>query len=323
MIDWSWIKLSSELAIFIKDKLYVWVLFFIALVWTLIIIAYWKPEKFLINTKKLIYRSLTLLWLYYLLSIIKYFVYDFSLQPLYWQFSDTFNVLGIITFRSFTIPITILWIIIMFLFISPIILYINKKFKYNYLIVLMLILIFWGLSFLKLPSNVFIDFLYSRWFANFPFGLWIMPYLLWAFVAMLWFEKRRHIFLCIFWILTLIMIYYNHVTWLSEYINAYMYPLRMYFVIVSFFAMFLFIELLYFLEKSSNILVQKFLWMLTVLWNKSFSVYIIHWIIIDTVYYFTRNLKWILFYVPLFIVLYLFYYSKYYQLLKWKFSKLP
>lgn len=317
LIEWWWFTLTHNQSL-IKELFTFWSLFFVTLIWSIVIIAYWKSDDRRKSWKKIMYRAIKLMWVYYLVNILKLFLYDFSKESFYswiiWAWK--MNVISILTLKWYSMPISILATMAMLMLLSPIILFIYKKCKYNYAIILALIFIFVILSSLNLPSNLITDILYSKNLISFPIALRIIPYLIGVFVAMIWFEKKRISILIWFWLLTILCLFYLKLSWNVFYVSRYMYPLKIYYIISWIFTMFLFVNILYYLEKIKNKIIDIALWVLALLWDKSFSLYIWHWIIIDLVYYFTSNIKLIVYYVISYLIWYIF--LQYYILNKHK-----
>lgn len=298
LIDWSDLQLWFTANV-MKEVLHTSLIFFVTLTWANIIQAYWNYETMGKPIKKLYKRILILISIYFAYNIWKFILFDFNTSTFYLQFIEkwTFNLAWILNFKSFTSPITVLIMDSMFLLLSPLLLYINKNFKYKksfllWLIILILI-INYGLilpnylpfnppnPFFPIKQNIILDILYSNDFVLFPMALWAVPYLVWSLLAMLWFEKRRNEAIMFFSIITIIL-------WAAKlsnnetlFLNPYIFPLMPYYIFVCFFAMFIFIQCFIWLEKLKSKRLNLALSTLRLFWDKSLKTYIYHWMVID------------------------------------------
>jgi len=310
LINWSEMQINTFIYD-LKDFFHIWTLFFVTLSWSLMIIAYGKYDNLIKPNKKLIKRAFMLFLIYMIYSIIKLYIYDFSMEPFYKIFSDAgiLNLWWIITFKTYVVPITILLLWCMFLFITPIILYINKKFYYKKEIILSLILILCYLNyFVIFPRNTFTEILYWENNIFYGFNLWLLPYLIWIYLWMIWFQEKRKELLVFFWTFTITMVIYQYYNNLPLLLDPYMYPLKPYFISACFFIMFIFVYFLIWIEKFKNIFIKYSLSILKILWDKTLFIYVTHWIVIDITLWISRPntiLIWIT--VPLYLIGYLFY----------------
>lgn len=298
LLDWSNMQLWFTTSI-LKEVLHTSLIFFVTLTWANIIQAYGNYESLKKPIKKLYKRILILLWIYFAYNIIKYYTFDFSTSNFYQQFTDkkTFDMTWIFTFKSFTSPITVLIMDSIFLFFSPLLLYVNKNFKYKksfvFGLILVILLINYGFvlpnylpfnpanPFFPIERNIFLDVLYSNDFVLFPIALWAVPYLMGSLFSMFGFEKRRHEAIIIFSIITIILWALKITNNESLFLNPYIFPLMPYYIFVCFFALFVFVQCFIWLEKVKSWRINLALSALRLFWDKSLKIYIYHWIVID------------------------------------------
>ncbi len=311
LINWSEIEVT-DLSFYLRDILHVWLLYFITLSWSLIVIAYWKYDNLVKPTKRLIKRSLMLLAIYFAYSIIKWAIYDFSKEPFFLQFIEKWKweLVDIFTFQAFTVPITVLILWAQFLLITPIILFINKKYRYKRAIILGLIWFFILINyFVVVPRNTFTEILYWENNVLFSFNLWFLPYLIWLYLWMIWFQKKKKEILIFFSITTIFLLFLQLKDNLPFILDPYMYPLKPYYISVSFLSMFIMVYVLEFLEKHWGNKTYKILTYLRFIWDNTMSIFIIHWIIIDLTRWILPP-KWIWLTVWIQIIWYLIYKRK-------------
>lgn len=312
LINWSEMAPSSNtISYYLRDMLHIWLLFFITLSGSLIIIAYGKYESLKKPTIKLLKRSFLLLFIYFTYSIIKYYIYNFNKEPFFLQFVEkwTMNLVWILSFQSFSVPITVLVLWSMFLALTPIILYINKT-RYKKSILLWIIAFFTVMNyFTVIPRNAFTEILYWENNVLFSFNLWVLPYLIWIYLGMIWFQKKKKEILMFFGITSLTFLLFQLKDNLPYTLDSYMYPLKPYYISISFFAMFVFVYFFIWLEKKWNKKIDYILSLLKFLWDNTLFIFIWHWIVIDlTIWLFHPNIWTIWITVILFIAIYTYYY---------------
>ncbi|MEI6479598.1 MAG: acyltransferase family protein [bacterium] len=308
LIDWSNLSISPSAQI-IKDFLRAGVILFVFVAGAVTFIAY-EGRTLIESTKRLLHRGIETLFFYYLYSLIKLFIFNFSTQPFYEQFIGIgkFSFLDILTFRSFSVPITIL-ITFAFLFMfSPVLLYIHKKTKNPIRNIALLIVGLLGLNYLTtVPTlnNSIIKFLYSDGFVFFPLALWIVPFALGFFVAQNGFEKQKKKVLIVSGLITLFygVIYFVQQKSLLPY--DYEFPLSPYFISSGTFFASLLLYLFWYLEHTHKTWIMKIMAGLRLLGDNTLNLYLFHWIVIDcTIWMFSPRTDLILVSVPLFFVLY-------------------
>ncbi|MDD2516531.1 MAG: acyltransferase [Candidatus Gracilibacteria bacterium] len=328
LMDWSY-RTFGQGMLYFKEIAFTGVLFFVALAGTVVVIAY-KSKPIGRVIKRLSKRFLEIVGIYFLYNLIKYFLFSFQVidiakQPFYHKYVEqgTFNLTGILTFQSYTVPLTILVMIASFLLISPIFIYFDQKWKWGKFVNLGLALIFIFIDFWVRPvfNNSTLKCVAYGWdcvlFANL---LWLVPYVIGVFIAQIGFDKNKNLLTPIFGILTLIFGYLSFSQGRGFLISQYMYPLELYYVFASFFAMFVFIRIFSFIEKIGASFTQKFLEIIKFLGDDSMAVYIVHWITIDFTYLFLKPTR-IIFTVPVVLTIYVianFNWEKIVKLLKFK-----
>lgn len=298
LIDWSEIPMAN-FSIILKEILHTSLIFFVALTWANIIQAYGNYENLTKPITKLYKRVWVLILIYFIYNLTKLFIFDFSTSNFWLQYINkwTFNVEWILSFKSFTSPITVLILDSMFLILSPLLLLLNKKAKYKktilFFIILSILIINYFIilpnylpfnpknPFFPIEQNIFLDVIYWRWFVLFPMALWAVPYLVWSLLSMLWFEKKRNVAIIFFATITIILWTMKVVNNETLMLNPYIFPLMPYYMFVSFFALFVFTQITIWLEKSKNEIVYKSLAMLRFLGDNSLRIYLYHWIAID------------------------------------------
>lgn len=309
LIDWSNIELLEIQKLF-KEILYPSVLLFIAMVGSVVYIAYHHYANLRKPTIRLITRGLQLIGIYYLYNIVKLFLFDFSKEPFYRQFTErsSFSLYHILSLQSFSVPITIIFTIGIFLLISPLFLYIVKEMRYKKTILMLILMITFTINYLVvLPENVITDFLYSRGYVMFPPILWLVPYLIGFYIALIGFEKHAGKMFIIFLCLTGISLFIalnQHQTW---FVSSYMYPLQLYYITASFLFMSALLYLFRFLEKRKSQLIHYLLGCIRLLGDFTLSIYIYHWIVIDlTIWLLFPSFKLIWITVTVFLAVFIF-----------------
>lgn len=312
LINWSEMAPGvNTIYYYLKDILHIWLLFFITLSGSLIIIAYGKYDNIKKPSIRLFKRSLILIWIYFSYSMIKLYLYNFKKEPFFLQFVEkwTLNISWIFSFQSFSVPITVLILWSMFLLVTPLILYINKRFKNKKGILLWIIWFFIIVNyFTKIPRNTFTELLYWENNVLFSFNLWFLPYLIWIYLGMIWFQKKKWEILAFFGFTTLTMMAFNLKDNLPFTLGPYMYPLKPYYISLCFFSMFVFIYLFIRLEKKNSIRIRYNLNILRLLWDNSLFIFIGHWIVIDlTISLLFPYIKFIWLTVILFLIWFVMY----------------
>lgn len=302
------------------------ILIFVAMSGSLIYLAY-QDYDLKKASKRLITRGLKLIGIYYIFSIVKLFIFDFSKQDLYSNFigSNRINdLLNILTLKKSDTGIAILFTIGIFLIISPILLYFTRKSKHPGRLVFLIALFFIILSLIITPnsSSYLYNLLYSNNFATFPFFLWIIPYLLGMFIAIIGFEKRKKIILFVASILSSFYIIFFFLTDRAISPKTYAYQLSdgsikyyIYFVIFSFMILSAFMYLLKHIIRRNGKISNKVLNILEFVGDRTFDLYLIQWIFIDLTYLLFSPSHWLVFItVPMASFIYCF--IKYMKLIK-------
>lgn len=308
LMDWSGIELT-ETQKYLKPWLYPSVLFFIALSGAVIFIAYGKYDNLLKITKKLLIRGLQLIGIYFLYNLVKLYIFNFDTEPFYGQFSywGKLNTASVLTLKSFTAPITIILTIGIFLILSPILMYIVKRCRFSKIIILSLI----GLNLIliyvvKLPENILTNFLLSKNNVMFPLLLWSIPYLIGFYLAQIGLEKRRYSLFVFFWAMYLIF-----GSMPIQKIPDFMYPLRLPYIFFSFAFMYFLIIILGWIKKLPFKFIRWLLGILNMLGDKTLSIYIIHWIIIDlSIWFLYPKFKYIWLSVAVYLLIQIYYKRK-------------
>lgn len=311
LIDWSNTPLSLGPRL-IKEFFYTGILLFTLTTGSVLVIAYAERSSFIQTSKRLMYRGVQLLFFYYLYSITKLFIFNFGTQPFYDQFRNagTLTISGILSFRSFSVPLTILITYSFLLALAPLFLYINKKWQYPKksiaLIIIGLFVIDYTTS-LSATTSPIIKFLYANGFVLLPIALWLIPFLLGFFLAQVGFEKQRKTILISSGVLTLFYgasLYLHHK---SLFPSDYQFPLAPYFIASSLFIMSLLLYMFYYLERHHSTHIKKVLATLRFLGDNSLYLYLYHWIVIDlTLWFFSPRIWLIWLTIPIFFALYLF-----------------
>jgi len=296
----------------LKQILYPGVVFFMATAGSVIYIAYSKYDDLKKPTKRLVFRGLQLIGIYYLYNIIKFFIFDYSKEHFYggYQEQGIFNLEGILTLKAFAVPIPILVTFGVFIILSPILLWIVKKRKHSHLILLSLIFIVASINYaIELPVNAVTDFFYARGNSSFAMLLWLLPFLLGFYIAYLGFEKQKKNGLLFFVLISIPAIWYSSSKGYSLSLEQSLHPLRLHAITLSFAFMYALMYVFEWMEKRTSTLIQYKLAVLRLLGDYTLWLYVVHWIVIDLtiwVVYPRTYLIWLS--VP--ILLLIFFYSK-------------
>lgn len=272
------------------------ILFFVSMSGSLIYLAY-KDYDIKKASKRLFKRGFKLIGIYYAYSIIKLFIFDFNKENLYSKllnYSKLTNLINIITLKYSDTGISILFTIGFLLLISPIFLYFIKKSKNPNIFIISLIMFFISLSLIIQPNSksYLYNLLYSNNFATFPLFLWIIPYLIGTFIAIIGFENKRKNILISSAALTLTYILYFIST--SRTINPSIYAYQLsdgsikfytYFVFFSFTILSLLIYVFKYVVNINKKISNKILNILEFIGDKTFDLYLIQWIVIDMTYW--------------------------------------
>ncbi|EKE29797.1 MAG: hypothetical protein ACD_2C00096G0003 [uncultured bacterium (gcode 4)] len=325
LVDWSDMRLWVTSSL-LKEVLHTSLIFFVTLTWANIIQAYWNYENIKKPMKKLYKRIAILLAIYFAYNFIKFMIFDFSTSAFYLQFIEKgyFNIWWLLTFRSFTSPITVLIMDSTFLALSPILLYMNKNVKRKkeiliWVIIALLVINYWIVipnylpfspanPYFPINQNPILDLLYANNYVLFPVALWAVPYLIWSLLAMYWFEKKMHEATLIFAIITIILGSLKLANNESLLLNPYIFPLQPYYIFVCFFALFVFVQIFMWMEKIKSRKIHGVLSVIRYLWDKSLYVYIYHWMVIDIsirIFFPYIRTMWLVMWVYLFLQLYL------------------
>ncbi len=307
MIDWSNVTVGP-IGMWLKELLYPGVFFFMATSGSVVYIAYAKSETWMKPAKKLFLRGLQLVGIYYLYNIIKLFIYDFSKEPFYWQFTNNgkMNLQNILELKAYSAPISILITIGVMIMLSPILLAITKKVKFPNLIISALLIVLLYAVYGHTWNGPISDFLFARNNIMFPIALWSLPFLAGYLLASFGFEEKRGWWVAIFVPLMAIFYYLQTKAGMEIKPSHSMYPLRLYYMVASLF----FVSILFYLfawtEKINFSLTKKKLALVRFLGDYTLSVYIWHWIVVDvTIWLFYPNTKLIWYTVPAFLIVYL------------------
>ncbi len=307
MIDWSNVAIGP-ISNWFKELLYPGVFFFMATSGSVVYIAYAKSETWIKPAKKLFWRGLQLVGIYYLYNIIKLFIYDFSKEPFYWQFTNNGKMTwqNILELKAYSAPISILLTIGVMIMFSPILLFISKKIKFPNLFISGLVTVLLYAVYGHIWNGPVADFLFARNNIMFPIATWSIPFLAGYLLASFGFEEKKQWWLTIFVLLMTIFLYLQIKNELDLKPSNSMYPLQPYYMVASLF----FVSILFYLfswsEKLSFSLLKKKLAVIRFLGDYTLSVYIWHWIVVDsTIWIFYPNTKMIWFTVPFFLIIFI------------------
>jgi len=308
LIDWSNLILS-KFSFYFKELLYPSVLFFIAISGSLVYVAYGKYDLFT-ATKRLFRRGGELIAVYFLYNIIKLFIFNFSTEPYYFQFisQGKMNLINILSLHSFTVPITIILTIGIFLIISPLFLYLSKTKYSKWMIgILIAVAIYFG-YFFPISGNWLTNFLYAKNNVMFPLILWLTPFLICFYLSMIGFEKHKGKLLLLFSVIAMIIGVLQFNNFSSINFSGQMYPLKLFYIFASFAFMYGLIYIFYFLEKVRRPIANYLLSLIRLLGDNTLAIYIYHWLVIDfTLWLFYPHFKLIWLTVPLFLIIYIFF----------------
>ncbi|RJQ28179.1 acyltransferase [Candidatus Parcubacteria bacterium] len=310
LIDWS--GAPVPLGVFLlKELFHVGILLFILTSGAVILIAY-KNKPIRKIFERLIYRSAQLLLFYYAYSFIKLFIFDFSTEPFYEEFITigTLTFQHILTFHSFSVPLTILIAYVCFLAVSPFLLLIDKKITYSKISIAILAVLFFFINYVtNVPTinNPIINFLYTNGYALFPIALWFVPFLIGFSFAQIGFEKqKKNIFVISSIVLTIYILVFSF-QGKPLFPSSYQFPLDPYFIVFSIFVMSLFLYGFHYFEKKNTPWIQKILAGIRLLGDNTLHLYIYHWMVIDfTIWILAPYTGYIWVTMPIFFVLYLF-----------------
>lgn len=311
LIDWS--SIPSFLGIILlKELLHVGILLFVLTAGAVISIAY-KNKTFQQAAKRLFFRGAQLLFFYYLYSFLKLFIFDFSSEPFYEQFTSigrlTFQ--NILMFQSFSVPLTILITYVFLLFISPFLLFINKRFRYAKFVVLALLFLLFIVnygSYIPFLNNPIVNFLYANGYAIFPTALWLFPFLIGFFLSQIGFEKEKKKMLILSGLALVVYVVTFFYEGKSLFPSNYQFPLDFYFIVFCVFVMSLFFYLFEYVEKNKNLVTRRILSGIRLLGDNTLHLYIYHWIVIDCTIWLFAPYTWSIWIsIPIFFVAYLFF----------------
>ncbi|MFA5871040.1 MAG: acyltransferase family protein, partial [Candidatus Paceibacterota bacterium] len=283
LIDWSNMSLSLGGQI-IKELFHVGLFLFVLTAGSVIVIAY-KNRSMRQTVERLLYRGAQLLFFYYLYNIVKLFIFDFTTEPFYKSFIDggTFTISNILMFHSFSVPITILGVYVLFLIISPLLLLMHKSARYPTSSIVALILGILAINYLTvIPSfsTPVINFLYANGNVLFPFAMWLVPFLIGFFLAQVGFEKQRKNIFIVGGVLTAVFGFLLFSQQRSLFPSEYQFPLAPYYMAFSLFVMSLFLYLFRYLERMKTPLIKKILAAIRLLGDNTLHLYLYHWIVI-------------------------------------------
>ena len=283
LLDWGDTPLSPW-AKFAKQILYPGVVFFMATAGSVIYIAYNKYDDLKKPTRRLIWRGVQLIGIYYLYNIIKFFIFDYSTEHFYGGYiqQGIFTLKGILTLKAYAVPIPILITFGIFLILSPILLWVVKRTKHPHVILLTLIGMLTFMNYIvPLPINSVTDFLYARGNSTFATLLWLLPFLLGFYMAFVGFEKQKQKGLIISLALTVLALWYAHIKGFDWHLDNSLHPLRPHAITFSFAFMYALMYVFGWMEKSLTKLCRYKLTVLRVLGDYTLWLYVVHWIVID------------------------------------------
>ncbi len=313
LLDWSNMVLTPHEKMW-REFLFPSVLFFMSTLGSVVYIAYGHHEHLLAPTKRLLRRGFELIAIYFLYNLLKLRFYDFQQEPFYYKFisQQKFGFMDILSLHAFSVPISIILTIGIFLLISPFFLWITKKTRYPRSIlggIFLVILIFNYTS--VFSQSAIKDFLLAKNNITFSLLQWSIPYMMGFYLAMTGLEKQKGKAFFFFLILTLCAGGYQFLNDQSLYISEYMYPLKPYYVVASFCFLYILIFLFSFLEKINHAVVRYFLAVVRILGDYTLTLYIFHWIVVDlTLWIFAPETKLIWWSVSTFLILFLAWHHK-------------
>ncbi len=306
LIDWSNIAVSPA-GNWWKELLFPGVFFFMSTAGSVVYIAYGQSETWTKPALKLLKRGAQLVATYYIYNLIKLFIYDFSKEPFYLQYTEhgKMTLKNILTLQSFASPIGILLTIGILIMLSPLLLLITKKVKYPNLFITVGALVIAFLAYLFPTTGVISNTLYSRNNIMFPLAMWSMPFIAGYLIAAFGFEEKKKWWLAIFLPLSIIAYYYQTKNGLPIKPSGSMYPLKPYYMVVSLLFMTILFYKFYFLEKIPSAIVKNILALIRFWGDSTLSIYIGHWIVIDVMMWiFFPQYKLIWWAVPVALALY-------------------
>jgi len=297
LIDWGALSGIKFFSLF-KEILFPGVMFFVSMIGALVYFAY-KDSDLKKSTFKLIKRSLQIIGVYYLYSIVKLFVYNFQREPFFSHFNGSdriHDLINIITLKISDVPLSILFTLGIFMIISPLFLLIIKKVKYPKIIILSILFVVVLLNyFIVLPHNSLTNILYSNGYTFFPIMLWMVPYLSGILISMVGFEQKKKLMLPFFGALTFLIGIFYYISNVKSFLpSSHMYPLELYYVVFSIFFMYILIYFFGYLENIKKNWSNKFLEVTKFLGENTLSIFIFHWIIIDLTYLVFSPREWMI-----------------------------
>ncbi|MDO8592947.1 MAG: hypothetical protein Q7R92_04255 [bacterium] len=306
LLDWSNQRLSAG-ELYFKELLYPSVLFFIATAGSVVYLAYAKKDLGAAS-KKLFRRGAELIGIYFLYNIVKLFIFNFSVEPFYAGFmaAGKLTIGNVLSLKSFTAPLSIILTIGVFLLISPLLLYLAKNRLAKIVIGLLVAVLFYINYYLPQPAGAVSDFLYARNNVMFPLLLWLMPFLMGFYLAMLGLQKHKGKLFLSLAVLTAAAGLAQFKSLAEVNLTGQMYPLKMFYIFFSFAFMYLLIYLFAILEQARNRLVDYILAAFRLLGDHTLAIYIYHWIVIDlTLWLFYPRADYIWYSAPAFLLAYL------------------
>lgn len=306
LIDWSNIAVSPTGSWF-KELLYPGVFFFMSTAGSVVYIAYGQAESWAKPAWKLFKRGWQLVGVYYLYNIVKLFIYDFSKEPFYWQYTEhgKMTLKNILTLQVFSSPIGILLTIGILIILSPLLLLITKKIKYPNIVMSLGVLIIAAFAYFIPTTGIISNTLYSKNNIMFPLALWSMPFIAGYLIAAFGFEEKKQWWLAIFLPAAAILYYYQAKNGAPIKPSHYMYPLQTYYMVVSLLFMTGLFYLFAVLEKIPSSIMKIILSLIRFWGDSTLSIYIWHWIVIDLVMWiFFPQYKIIWLVVPIFLTVY-------------------
>jgi hypothetical protein len=317
LIDWSNVVLDKP-SVFIKEQLYIAVFIFVALMGSLVYLAYGRRDL-VTATKRLAYRGFQLIGIYYGYSLAKLWLFDFSQEPFYGQFESRhiFDAAHILRLETFSAPVSILFTLGCFLLLSPLLVWAQKKIAYPGLWLAIFIGMLLAANYSHIwPSSPLTDFLLAKNNITFPLLLWLPVFLMGYLLAMIGIEKKWPVGLLAFGSIALYWGYHLAHTGHSYLPRDYMYPLSMYYIIYSLAALYLLTGVFNVWEKWGGKTARAMLDFLRIIGDHTLEVYVLHIVLLDlTLLLAYPYAKWIWLTVPLGLLIYLRYGDRLRQLL--------
>jgi len=309
LIDWSNMPVSFG-GLLLKELFHVGVFLFVLTAGSVVFIAY-KNKTPRQAFERLWYRGVQLLFFYYAYNIIKMLVFDFSTEPFYTQFINDgkFTISNIVSFNSFSTPITILLLYVFLLVLSPLFLYIHKKSHYPKISIALLIVGIFLINYITVIPFIVspvTNFLYANGNVLFPLALWVIPFLIGFFLAQTGFEKQRKNILIASGIITAVFGVSLFFEQKSLFPSNYQFPLDPYYMAFGLFILSLFLYVFRFLEKQKTVWIKKTLTAIRFFGDNTLHLYLYHWIVIDCTIWLFPSYEWLIWVTsPLFFVLYI------------------